>query len=70
VIDAISGNASGLSNPATVTIVSIASDYNGDSYSDAALYGPSTTMRDSGSFKRRRRSRQLQLLPRSGSPAA
>jgi len=43
VIDAFSGNASGLSNPATVTIVSIASDYNGDSYSDAALYSPSTT---------------------------
>ena len=43
VIDKISGNASGLSNPTTVTIVSVASDYNVDSYSDAALYGPNAT---------------------------
>jgi hypothetical protein len=42
VVDAISSNASGPSNPVTVNIVSIASDYNGDSYSDAALYGPDT----------------------------
>ena len=43
VVDAFSGNPSPLSNPVTMTIVSIASDYNGDSYSDAALYVPSTT---------------------------
>ena len=43
VIDAISGNASDPSNAVTVTIVSIASDYNGDSYSDAALWSPDTT---------------------------
>ena len=42
VTDAISGNTSPPSNPATVTFVSIASDYNGDNYSDAALYDPST----------------------------
>ncbi len=43
VIDAISSNASAPSNSVTVTIVSVASDYNGDSYSDAALYSPDTT---------------------------
>ena len=36
------GNVSPVSNTLTVTIVSIASDYNGDSYSDAALYSRST----------------------------
>ena len=43
VTDAISGNPSPLSNPASVMIVSVASDYNGDSYSDAALYSPNTS---------------------------
>jgi subtilisin-like proprotein convertase family protein len=43
VIANVSGNASALSNPAPVTFVSIASDYNGDNYSDAALYDPSAT---------------------------
>ena len=32
------GNQSSSSNPLTVQIVSVASDYNGDSFSDAALY--------------------------------
>ena len=36
------GNVSPDSNTLTVTIVSVASDYNGDSYSDAALYSRST----------------------------
>ena len=36
------GNLSPDSNMLTVTIVSVASDYNGDSYSDAALYSRST----------------------------
>ena len=36
------GNMSAASNTLTVTIVSVASDYNGDSYSDAALYSRST----------------------------
>ena len=36
------GNVSAPSNILTVTIVSVASDYNGDSYSDAALYSRST----------------------------
>ena len=36
------GNQSTASNTLTVTIVSVASDYNGDSYSDAALYSRST----------------------------
>jgi large repetitive protein len=36
------GNVSGNSNAVTVTITSIASDYNDDSYSDAALYSRST----------------------------
>ncbi len=35
------GNVSAPSNILTVTIVSVASDYNGDSYSDAALYSRS-----------------------------
>ena len=43
VVDQNSGNLSGPSNPVTVTFVSIASDYNGDSFSDAALYSPGTT---------------------------
>ena len=43
VIDAFSSNPSGPSNPVTLTIVSVGSDYNGDSYSDAALYGPDIT---------------------------
>ena len=42
VIDAFSGNASPVSNPVNLTIVSVTSDYNGDSYSDAALYSRST----------------------------
>ena len=42
VIDAVSGNASGLSNPVTLTIVSVASDYNADSFSDAALFSRNT----------------------------
>ena len=42
VIDAFSGNASLVSNPVTVTIVSVASDYNADSFSDAALYSRNT----------------------------
>ena len=36
------GNVSPVSNTLTVTIVSVASDYNGDSYSDAALYSRGT----------------------------
>ena len=48
----------------TVTIVSIASDYNGDSYSDAALWSPILPpIRDCGLFKTRRRLRRLQFLP-------
>src|SRR5262249_17709922 len=39
VIDAFSGNASAVSNPpATVTIISVTSDYNGDGISDPALF--------------------------------
>jgi subtilisin-like proprotein convertase family protein len=38
VVDAFSGNASPASNQAAVTIVSIASDYNGDGVSDPALF--------------------------------
>ena len=37
------GNASTASNTLTVRIVSVASDYNGDSFSDAALYSRGTT---------------------------
>ena len=37
------GNLSTASNTLTVTIVSVASDYNADSYSDAALYSRGTT---------------------------
>ena len=43
VIDAFSGNTSPLSNAVNLTIVSVASDYNADSYSDAALYSRNTT---------------------------
>jgi len=43
VLDVFSGNASPVSSPVTVTIVSVTSDYNGDSYSDAALYSRNTT---------------------------
>ena len=43
VIDAFSGNASPVSNAVNLTIVSVASDYNADSYSDAALYSRDTT---------------------------
>ena len=43
VIDAFSGNASPVSNAVNLTIVSVVSDYNADSYSDAALYSRATT---------------------------
>jgi subtilisin-like proprotein convertase family protein len=39
----LAGNLSPPSNTVTVTIVSVASDYNGDSYSDPALYSRNTT---------------------------
>ena len=42
VIDVNSGNASGLSNPVTLTIVSVAADYNADSFSDAAIFSRNT----------------------------
>jgi len=43
VVDVLSGNASPLSNPVTVAIVSVGSDYNADSYADAALYSRGIT---------------------------
>ena len=39
----LAGNTSPPSNTLTVTIVSVASDYNGDGYSDPALYSRNTT---------------------------
>ena len=69
VIDVLSGNASVLSNPVTLSIVSIASDYNADSFSDAAFSAvmlPPT--RGCGSLKLHRSARRIPL--RSGSPAA
>ena len=39
----LAGNTSSPSNTLTVTIVSVASDYNGDGYSDPALYDRNTT---------------------------
>ena len=39
----LAGNLSAPSNTLTVTIVSVVSDYNGDSYSDPALYSRNTT---------------------------
>ena len=39
----LAGNTSAPSNTLTVTIVSVASDYNGDGYSDPALYDRNTT---------------------------
>jgi large repetitive protein len=39
----LAGNLSNPSNTLTVTIASVVSDYNGDSYSDAALWSPDTT---------------------------
>ena len=39
----LAGNTSAPSNTLTVTIVSVASDYNGDGYSDPALYVRNTT---------------------------
>jgi subtilisin-like proprotein convertase family protein len=39
----LAGNTSSPSNTITVTIVSVASDYNGDGYSDPALYDRNTT---------------------------
>ena len=39
----LAGNTSPPSNTLTLTIVSVASDYNGDSYSDPALYDRNTT---------------------------
>jgi large repetitive protein len=39
----LAGNTSPPSTPLTITIVSVASDYNGDGYSDPALYARNTT---------------------------
>jgi subtilisin-like proprotein convertase family protein len=39
----LAGNLSAPSNTLTVTVVSVASDYNGDSYADPALYDRNTT---------------------------
>jgi subtilisin-like proprotein convertase family protein len=39
----LAGNTSAPSNTLTITIVSVASDYNGDGYSDPALYERNTT---------------------------
>ena len=55
VID-LAGNTSPPSSPLTVTIVSVASDYNGDSYSDPALYvATQQRIKDNGLFKQPRR---------------
>ena len=43
VVDAFSGNASVASNPVSVMIVSVASDYNRDGISDPALFSRNTT---------------------------
>ena len=43
VIDAFSGNASAVSNPVTVTIASVASDYNGAGQADPALFSRNPT---------------------------